>query len=159
MKLLRRVVEKITYFGEMFLAPLLAVVLFFTSTRGTVDFAIFAAAGIVTWTLAEYAFHRFVLHYMAPTQHRIHHANPGEPVLTVFWQIVVYLIAGGAFLAGSLVAYAWYYLFVHHCTHHSAHRLPAFLISNHNGHHKFATRNYGVTTSLWDRVFRTVMPP
>ena len=163
MKLLRRVVEKITYFGEMFLAPLLAVMLFFTSTRGTVDFAILAAAGIVAWTLAEYAFHRFVLHYLAPTQHRIHHAKPGEPVLTVFWQIwicfaVVYLIAGGAFLAGSLVAYAWY-LFVHHCTHHSAHWLPAFLISNHNGHHKFATRNYGVTTSLWDRVFRTVMPP
>jgi len=99
MKLLRRVVEMIIYFGEMFLAPLLAVVLFFTSTRGTVDFAILAAAGIVAWTLAEYAFHRFVLHYLAPTQHRIHHAKPGEPVLTVFWQIwicfvVVYLIAG-----------------------------------------------------------------
>src|SRR5664279_63094 len=108
MKLLRRVVEIIIYFGEMFLAPLLAVVLFFTSTRGTVDFAILAAAGIVAWTLAEYAFHRFVLHYLAPTQHRIHHAKPGEPVLTVFWQIwicfaVVYLIAGGR-LSGWFVS-------------------------------------------------------
>jgi hypothetical protein len=27
------------------------------------------------------------------------------------------LIAGGAFVAGALVAYAWY-LFVHHCAHH-----------------------------------------
>src|SRR5450631_1453553 len=108
----RRVVQTITYFGEMFVAPLLAVVLFYTSTRNTGDFVILAVAGIVAWTLAEYAVHRFVLHYWAPTQHRIHHAKPSEPVLTVFWQIwiffaVGYLIAGDAFLAGSLVAYAW----------------------------------------------------
>jgi sterol desaturase/sphingolipid hydroxylase (fatty acid hydroxylase superfamily) len=161
MKLLRRVVEKITYFGEMFFAPLLAIVLFETSTLTTGDAAELAGAGIVAWTLAEYAFHRFVLHRLAPTQHRIHHANPDKPVLSIFWQIwvcfaVVYMIAGGAFLAGSLVAYAWY-LFVHHCTHHSVDRLPAFLIRNHKGHHKFATRNYGVTTTLWDHVFGTRM--
>jgi surface polysaccharide O-acyltransferase-like enzyme len=111
MKLLRRMVEIITYFGEMFLAPLLAVVLFETSTLTSGDAAVLAAAGIVAWTLAEYAFHRFVLHRLAPTQHRIHHANPDKPVLSIFWQIwvcfaVVYMIAGGAFLAGSLVAYA-----------------------------------------------------
>jgi hypothetical protein len=27
----------------------------------------------------------------------------------------------------------------------------------YNGHHKFATRNFGVTTSLWDHVFGTVL--
>jgi sterol desaturase/sphingolipid hydroxylase (fatty acid hydroxylase superfamily) len=161
MKLLRQMVEIITYFGEMFLAPLLAVGLFETSTLTTGDAAVLAAAGIVAWTLAEYGFHRFVLHRLAPTQHRIHHANPDKPVLSIFWQIwvcfaVVYMIAGGAFLAGSLVAYAWY-LFVHHCTHHSVDRLPALLIRNHKGHHKFATRNYGVTTALWDHVFGTRM--
>src|ERR1019366_5513183 len=107
MKLLRRVVEKITYFGEMFFAPVLAIVLFETSTLTTGDAAELAGAGIVAWTLAEYAFHRFVLHRLAPTQHRIHHANPDKPVLSIFWQIwvcfaVVYMIAGGAFLAGCL---------------------------------------------------------
>lgn len=65
----------------------------------------------------------------------------------------VYLLADGAFLAGSFVAYAWY-LFVHHCIHHSVDRLPAVLIKNHNGHHRFATRNFGVTSLLSDRFFR-----
>jgi sterol desaturase/sphingolipid hydroxylase (fatty acid hydroxylase superfamily) len=161
MKSLRRVVETILYFAEMYLAPVIAVVLFTASPLGPVESAVLAVAGIVSWTLAEYTFHRIVLHRLAPTQHRLHHANPGKPVLSISWQIwvcfaVVYLIADGAFLAGSLVAYAWY-LFVHHCTHHSVDRLPAFLIRYHNGHHKLATRNYGVTTSLWDHVFGTVL--
>jgi hypothetical protein len=158
---LRRLVDIFLYFGEMFLAPLIALVLFEMSPLGPVESALLTVAGIVTWTLAEYSFHRVVLHHFAPTQHRVHHANPGKPVLSIFWQIwvcfaVVYFLAGDAFLAGSLVAYAWY-LFIHHCTHHSVDRLPAFLIKNHNGHHKFATRNFGVTTSLWDHVFGTVL--
>lgn len=160
-KLVRGVFETAIYFGEMVVAPLFAMVLFETSTLSAGNALVSASAGIVAWTLAEYAFHRFVLHRLVPTQHRMHHANPDKPVLSIFWQIwvcfaVVYLVAGGAFLAGSLIAYAWY-LFVHHCTHHSAQSLPAFLIRNHNGHHKFATRNYGVTTTLWDNVFGTAL--
>jgi len=47
---------------------------------------------------------------------------PTQRVLTIFWQVwicfaLVYLIAGGAFVAGVLVAYSWY-LFVHCCAHH-----------------------------------------
>jgi len=65
------------------------------------------AGGVVAWTLAEYVVHRFVLHGFAPTEHRLHHANPDDPVLTIFWQIWIcfplfYLIIDGAFVAGSL---------------------------------------------------------
>jgi hypothetical protein len=93
--------------------------------------------------------HRFVLHNLTPTQHALHHANPDEPVLTVFWQIwvcfaLVYSIAGGAFLAGALIAYAWY-LFVHNCAHHRPGNLPLPLLKHHRSHHRFATRNYGVS--------------
>jgi hypothetical protein len=149
------VFESIIYFGEMFLAPLLAVLLFETAILSTGRAICLAVAGIVSWTLAEYVVHRFVLHRLMPTQHRMHHANPKKPALVIFWHIwvcfaVVYLIAGATFLAGSLVTYAWY-LFVHYCAHHSADRLPAFLIRSHKAHHKFANRNYGVTTTLWDR--------
>jgi sterol desaturase/sphingolipid hydroxylase (fatty acid hydroxylase superfamily) len=158
---LRRMLQAITYFGEMCLAPFLGIFLFANSSRTFGDAAALIATGAIAWTLAEYVGHRFVLHRLMPTQHRIHHAYPGKPVVSISWQIwvcfaVVYLIADGAFLAGSLVAYAWY-LFVHHCTHHSAGRLSAFLIRHHNGHHKFATRNFGVTTSLWDHIFGTVL--
>jgi hypothetical protein len=92
--------------------------------------------------------HRFVLHNLTPTQHALHHANPDEPVLPVFRQIwvcfaLVYSIAGGAFLAGALIAYAWY-LFVHHCAHRPG-NLPLPLLKHHRSHHRFATRNYGVS--------------
>ena len=108
-----------------------------------------------------YVVHRFVLHGFAPTEHRLHHANPDGAVLTIFWQIwicfaLIYLIAGGAFIAGALVAYAWY-LFVHYCAHHGPDKLPLLLLKHHQSHHKFATRNYGVSTTLWDHVFGTVL--
>ena len=151
----------IVYFGEMLVAPLFAMILLAISQlRLTSDVALFAA-GAVAWTFAEYCVHRFVLHRLMPTRHGLHHANPDEAVLTIFWQIwacfaLVYLIAGGAFLAGALVAYAWH-LFVHHCAHHSPHRLPSALIEHHKKHHRFASRNYGVSTPLWDRVFGTML--
>src|SRR6267378_2425981 len=69
---------------------------------------------------------------------------------------LVYLIAGGAFVAGALVAYAWY-LFVHHCAHHGPDKLPLPLLMHHQSHHRFATRNYGVSTTLWDHVFGTML--
>jgi hypothetical protein len=103
----------IVYLGEILVASLLAIVLLaishFRMSGGTALFV----GGVVGWTLAEYLVHRFVLHDLAPSQHRLHHANPDESVLTIFWQIwvcfaVAYLIAGGAFVAGALIAYAWY---------------------------------------------------
>ena len=69
---------------------------------------------------------------------------------------VVYLTTGGTVLAGALVAYAWY-LSVHYCAHHNPTILPASLLKHHLDHHKFARRNYGVTTKVWDRVFGTML--
>jgi sterol desaturase/sphingolipid hydroxylase (fatty acid hydroxylase superfamily) len=119
------------------------------------------ASGFAAWTLAEYAVHRFVLHDFAPKEHGIHHAHPDEAVTRIFWQIwvcfvLVYLLAGEAIVSGALVAYAWY-LFAHHAAHHSPGALPASLIEHHSSHHKFATRNYGVSTTLWDHVFGTML--
>src|SRR6202023_1586931 len=151
----------IIYFGEMLVASLLAIVLLAISQLRISSNAVLFAGGVVALTLAEYVVHRFVLHGFAPTEHRQHHANPDGAVLTIFWQIwicfaLVYLIAGGAFAAGALVAYAWY-LFVHHCAHHGPDKLPLPLLKHHQSHHRFATRNYGVSTTLWDHVFRTVL--
>jgi sterol desaturase/sphingolipid hydroxylase (fatty acid hydroxylase superfamily) len=69
---------------------------------------------------------------------------------------VVHLTTEGAFLAGILVAYGWY-LSVHYCAHHNFSILPASLLKHHLDHHKFASRNYVVTTKLWDRVFGTML--
>jgi sterol desaturase/sphingolipid hydroxylase (fatty acid hydroxylase superfamily) len=117
--------------------------------------------GVVALTLAEYLVHRFVLHGFAPIAHRLHHANPDGAVLAIFWQIwicfaLVYLIAGGAFVAGALIAYAWY-LFVHHARITVQTVWPLSLLKHHQSHHRFASRNYGVSTTLWDHVFRTML--
>ena len=150
----------ITYFGEMLVASVLAIVLLAISPLAPRHAGALFAGGAVAWTLSEYIVHRFVLHNLTPTQHALHHVNPDEPVLKVFWQIwvcfaLVYSIAGGAFLAGALIAYAWY-LFVHHCAHHRRGNLPLPLLKHHRSHHRFATRNYGVSTTFWDHVFGTV---
>ena len=151
----------VVYFGEMLVASLLAILLLVISHfRISSDAALFAG-GVVGWTFAEYLVHRFVLHGLAPTQHGLHHANPDEAVLTIFWQIWVcfaltYLIAGGAFVAGALIAYAWY-LFVHHRAHHGTNTSSLPLLEHHRSHHRLATRNYGVSTTFWDRVFGTIL--
>ena len=151
----------IIYFGEMLVASLLAIVLLAISQLRMSSDAVLFAGGVVAWTLAEYVVHRCVLHGFAPTERRLHHANPDDAVLTIFWQIwicfaLVYLIVGGAFVAGALVAYAWY-LFVHHCSHHGPDSLPLSLLKHHQSHHRFASRNYGVSTTLWDHVFGTML--
>jgi sterol desaturase/sphingolipid hydroxylase (fatty acid hydroxylase superfamily) len=151
----------IIYFGEMLVASLLAMVMLELSHVGMSSNSALFVGGMVAWTLAEYLVHRFVLHGFAPTEHRLHHANPDSAVLAIFWQIWIsfalfYLIAGGAFVAGALVAYAWY-LLVHHCAHHSPDTLIVPLLRHHRIHHRFATRNYGVSTTLWDHVFGTVL--
>lgn len=92
----------ITYFGEMLVASVLAIMLLAISPLETRYAGALFAGGAVAWTLSEYVVHRLVLHNLTPTQHALHHANPDEPVLTVFWQIwicfaLVYWIAGGAF--------------------------------------------------------------
>jgi sterol desaturase/sphingolipid hydroxylase (fatty acid hydroxylase superfamily) len=148
------------YFGEMLAASSLAIVLLAISPFGMSYDAALLVAGVVTWSLAEYVVHRFVLHGLVPTQHGLHHADPDAAVLNIFWQIwacfaLIYLIAGGVFLAGGLFAYSWY-LFVHHCAHHGPDRSLLRLLKHHRSHHHFATRNYGVSTTLWDHVFGTM---
>jgi sterol desaturase/sphingolipid hydroxylase (fatty acid hydroxylase superfamily) len=150
----------IIYFGEMVVALMLAIFLLATSTSSMGEAVALFSGGVVALTLGEYMVHRFLLHNIATTQHRIHHAHPDEAIDKIFWQIwvcfaVVYLIAGGVVLAGALAAYAWY-LFIHYCAHHSSGILPPSLLKHHSDHHAFANRNYGVTTTLWDHVFRTM---
>jgi sterol desaturase/sphingolipid hydroxylase (fatty acid hydroxylase superfamily) len=148
------------YFGELTFAASLAIALLAISTsKSSITIGLFCC-GVVAFTLAEYIAHRFVLHAIAPVRHRIHHAHPREAIDKIFWQIwlsfgALYLITGGAVLAGALVAYAWY-LYVHYCAHQNSAILPASLLKHHLVHHRFANRNYGVTTKFWDRVFGTM---
>jgi sterol desaturase/sphingolipid hydroxylase (fatty acid hydroxylase superfamily) len=140
--------------------------------------AVGAMVGWASWTLAEYALHRWAMHGPVRRQpvaqeHLRHHREPmaTDPVL----RSLTYLPAaiGGAALgaalrrvtdsaagqgaaAGFLAGYAAYEQ-LHWRSHH---RPPAvayerWLRQRHATHHARARRNYGVTTSVWDRAFGT----
>jgi hypothetical protein len=54
------------YFGELFFATTLAIVLLVISTSRPSIVIVLFCAGLPAWTLAEYITHRFVLHAVAP---------------------------------------------------------------------------------------------
>ncbi|MCE3280083.1 MAG: hypothetical protein K0S44_2274 [Bacteroidetes bacterium] len=140
------------------------------------------SSGLFVWTLIEYILHRFIfhideyipklkrLHYLL---HGIHHDFPRDherlfmppvpgtiiaAILSGFW----YLFLGKntfAFMAGISNGYLIYTYI-----HYSVHTKPVYqpmrkLWKNHALHHyKYPKKAFGVSSPLWDHIFRT-MPP
>jgi sterol desaturase/sphingolipid hydroxylase (fatty acid hydroxylase superfamily) len=134
--------------------------------------------GLVVWTLAEYLIHRFGFHHVPGLKaaHMAHHADPeglhGSPtVLTVlaFAALAFAPLCGlfgptvaSAVTAGLMAGYLAY-VTVHWVVHHAENLGPRWmrarlrwLIRAHAVHHHQSEWNFGVTTSLWDRVFGTL---
>ena len=140
-----------------------------------------AQLGVLTWTLLEYLIHRFLGHdaRLRPnpfaTEHVRHHsegdyfAPAWKKVLAALAVLVVLawpatrvagLERGLAYLVGLLGFYA-----VYEVLHRRDHTHPGFgwygrwMRRHHFAHHYSDTRfNHGVTTPLWDFVFRTWRP-
>jgi dihydroceramide fatty acyl 2-hydroxylase len=138
--------------------------------------------GLAFWTLAEYLLHRFVFHFEPDTTwgrrlhfiiHGVHHDYPHDPMRLVMPPSVSVPLATLVFLgfrlvlgtewslpffAGFLIGYLIYDMTHFHIHHHrSDNKLSLALRRYHYRHHfQQSDRGYGVTSSLWDRVFRTV---
>lgn len=129
--------------------------------------------GFIVWTLLEYIIHRFILHRFMPFRkwHDQHHSEPraeiGTPtvisllVLSVGVFLPAILLAGvkpgGGFALGILAGYG-IYAWMHHGEHHwrAGNRWFRQLKRGHAiHHHTRSDRNFGVTTSFWDRIFGT----
>lgn len=148
--------------------------------------AIFALA-FLSWTLFEYLFHRFVNHldsYFPESEairkfdyaiHGIHHEYPRDtsrlimpPVpgiiiicmlLGSFWLVMgVHVLV---FMPGFLLGYLSY-AFIHYATHAWKPPKSRFLknLWRHHAlhHYKHPDKAFGVSTPLWDIVFRTLPP-
>ncbi len=139
------------------------------------------ALGIVAWSLTEYLLHRFVFHLEPESRwgrrvhfiiHGVHHDFPHDPMRLVmppsvsiplaigFWFLFRALLGPAWALptfAGFLLGYLIYDMSHYHMHHHrSKDRLSLALRRYHYRHHfQQADRGFGVTTPLWDRVFRT----
>jgi sterol desaturase/sphingolipid hydroxylase (fatty acid hydroxylase superfamily) len=138
--------------------------------------------GLVAWSLAEYLLHRFVFHFEPDTRwgrrlhfiiHGVHHDYPHDPMrlvmppsvsvpLAILVFLLFRLLLGPVwslpFFAGFLVGYLIYDMAHFHIHHHrSDNRLSLALRRYHYRHHfQQSDRGFGVTSSLWDKVFQTV---
>ncbi|MBC7919470.1 MAG: sterol desaturase family protein [Ferruginibacter sp.] len=138
-------------------------------------------AGLLTFTLVEYIMHRYLFHMSTHTErreklqynfHGIHHEFPKDKGRLAMPPLVSVLLASGilgifyllmqeaafAFFPGFILGYAGY-LFVHYIVH--AYQPPKNFFKtlwiNHAVHHyKDQTKAYGVSSPLWDHVFRTM---
>lgn len=133
-------------------------------------------SGALGWTLIEYLLHRFVLHGLLPfsSWHQLHHQRPGA-LIGVPVSIGALLTLVFVFLPAALVLDHWrsagltlgflsgylFYAAIHHVLHHKSDgELPWFTEQRHfHARHHAGLRppgNYGVTTSIWDRLLGTV---
>ena len=147
----------------------------------TADLLPVAAVALLVWTLTEYAMHRFVFHFPARSRlgkwlvflfHGVHHDTPQDKtrlvmppagailLLAFIWPLFEVLIPapwtepfGAFFLIGYLG-----YDYIHYATHHFPMRLGLLqrLKRHHMKHHYSGeAARYGVSSPLWDIVFRT----
>ena len=139
-----------------------------------------AALGGAAWTLAEYWLHRGPMHRSGgrdpmATEHRRHHVDPAatDPVArtaAVTAMAALGWIAttpirrrharlGPGLAAGWALGYGSYDR-LHWNVHHRAPRRPDDARRlRHLDHHVRPDRNFGVTTSWWDRCFGTYVEP
>lgn len=135
-------------------------------------------AGLLVWTLFEYAMHRFLFHWhvnMAAVRrfvfliHGNHHDNPNDalrdlmplpvslPIAAAVWLLSVLAIgpAGSWLFLGFISGYVAYDLL-----HYACHQWPmrgrfASAIKRHHMRHHFVDGhgNYAISAIFWDRVF------
>lgn len=131
-----------------------------------------AAAGFVIWTLSEYFLHKWLYHDVpSPLQlgHRLHHDEPMALLGVPWWLTSIVLVAlykglAAEFnpaLTGAVMGFTWLgyigYCAMHHWLHHARWQWKWFVSMrrHHLLHHAKDNVNWGITTDLWDRVFRT----
>lgn len=162
---------------------ILFLILNYEFTRNGLYWTVFLyGAGILAWTLMEYLLHRYIfhidryfpkmkrLHYML---HGVHHEHPRDRerlfmpplpgtlialLLLGFWSLFFGTDAF-SFMAGMSNGYL-----IYSYIHYSVHTKPVFyplrrLWKHHALHHfKYPSKAFGVSSPLWDIIFRT-MPP
>jgi len=161
---------------------ILATINFFTDGIGILPYVLTVLGGTLFWTLFEYLMHRYVFHlpnwneaakrfqYIA---HGIHHDYPrdkerlfmpplaGLGLVVALYLIFILLLQNYtlAFVSGMIVGYLSY-SYVHFTIHTET--PPKFLkkVQVHHAlhHYKYPNKAFGVSSPLWDYIFRT-MPP
>ena len=142
--------------------------------------AILFFSGVLFWTFFEYLMHRYLFHMIVDsprakkfvyTMHGVHHEYPRDkerlfmpPVPSIIVSSIIFVIMYGlmgwkalSFFPGFAFGYIAYGS-MHYAIH--AYAPPKFLKAlwrNHHLHHyKAPEKGFGVSSVLWDIVFKTV---
>lgn len=145
------------------------------------DIAWLFPLGMFVWSFAEYTLHRFVFHWVPPTDfgkrmhfifHGVHHDYPSDrfrlvmvpsmsvPLAFLFYFSFKFILGPQwvtAFFPGFVVGYLCYDL-GHYSLHHLNWKNAWFqkLKKHHTLHHyKDPENGFGVSNKLWDHVFGT----
>lgn len=140
------------------------------------------AGGLLMWTFTEYVLHRWVFHWTNDTPrgrrihfllHGVHHDFPNDkdrlvmPLLTsvpfaIIFYTLFYFVFGvrnvGPIFAGFTIGYLSYDG-THYAIHHfkQTTRLGKYIKRHHMLHHHMDhDGGFGVSTPLWDVIFRTM---
>jgi sterol desaturase/sphingolipid hydroxylase (fatty acid hydroxylase superfamily) len=140
------------------------------------------AVGVLVWTFCEYVLHRWVFHWMEDSPrgrrihfllHGVHHDFPNDkdrlvmPLPTsiplgVLFYLAFYATVGTVFaeplFAGMVLGYL-VYDGTHYAVHHfkQTTRLGRYVKRHHMLHHHMDhDGGFGVSSPLWDVVFRTM---
>jgi sterol desaturase/sphingolipid hydroxylase (fatty acid hydroxylase superfamily) len=153
---------------------LLAAFLLVAGPRGQrLEIVVFVGVGLASWTLIEYALHRFVMHGLQPFRrwHAEHHQQPRALIFTptilsaTLITVLVFLPAlalsdnlwrACALTLGVLTGYLFFSI-THHAIHHW--RADSSWLKQRKRwhalhHHAIGPSGYfGVTSAFWDHVF------
>lgn len=146
---------------------------------------LYLALGLAAWTITEYILHRFVFHF-EPTSawgkrihfifHGVHHDYPKDarrlvmppsasiPLAIGFYFLFSLLFTNKTYLcsfyAGFIAGYLVYDM-MHYAMHH--YNFKSALMKRVKQHHMLhhyndPTKGYGVSSSLWDEIFKSGFP-
>ncbi|QHS63175.1 sterol desaturase family protein [Chitinophaga agri] len=148
---------------------------------GFLIWALTVLAGLFVWSFVEYVMHRFVFHFVPASKwglrlhfifHGVHHDYPNDALRLVLPPSVSIPLATGfyflfksfipevyfyGFFAGFIAGYLFYDI-SHYALHHFNFKARFWkkLKKHHMMHHYAdANRGYGVSSSFWDKIFRS----
>jgi dihydroceramide fatty acyl 2-hydroxylase len=167
--------SRLGYYADFVIAPLVVLAtLFFFYHGGLAALAAGAVAGAFAWTFVEYWTHRVIFHHVFHDGHELHHKRPSGYVAAPVWLTgLVHLGLAAAFTQGHDFGLGFFagleagygaYIALHDRMHHARTRpnMARWFGRRwklHAMHHHGLEANFGVITSLWDRVFGTHWDP
>lgn len=145
------------------------------------NYLLYFIVGLFIWTITEYLLHRFVFHFELKGKigerihfifHGVHHDYPSDrlrlvmppsvsiPLAALFYWLFSLMLSAGnlySFFPGFILGYLFYDI-THYAIHHFNFKHSIWKkIKQHHMLHHYAdpAKGYGVSSALWDKIFRT----